>query len=370
MDVPLCRPYFNDEELQEIAKVLESGWVSKGPEAELFEKKVAQYVGAEYGIAVVNCTAALHLALLAEGIGKGDEVLVSDFTFPATGHAVMYCNAKPVFVDALADTYNLDTGLLEGLITERTKGIMPVHAFGQPAQMDAIMRVAKKHGLKVIEDAACSLGATWKGKQTGVIGEVGCYSFHARKGVTTGEGGMVVTSNKELAERVRYLSVFGMKAAWERERSEDYVVPEFHDVGYNYKLSDILAAVGVVQIGKIDRIIERKKALAKRFDEMLEGIPQLRRPIVVKGASHIYQSYVALVAKGVNRNRLISDLKISGIQAQIGTYASHLQPVYRSKQKCPVSKCLAERTIALPFYYSMTVDEVERLGKALRKALG
>lgn len=370
MDVPLCRPCFDSEEMQEIARVLDSGWVSKGPEAEAFENAVGKYVSARHAIAVVNCTAALHLALLGIGVGKDDEVLVSDFTFPATGHAVLYCGARPVFVDALARTYNMNTELIGDLVTERTKAIMPVHAFGQPAEMDKVIRLAKKHGLKVIEDAACSLGATWKGKQTGAIGHAGCYSFHARKGVTTGEGGMVVTSNKELADKVRYLSVFGMRAAWEREGSEEYVVPEFHDVGFNYKLSDILAAVGVVQMRKLDGIIQRKKELAKRFDEMLESVPQLRKPLVAKGASHIYQSYVALVDKKVDRNRLIASLKKLGIQAQIGTYASHIQPVYHSKQRCPVSKCLQKRTIALPFYYSMTTAEIERLENALKKALG
>jgi perosamine synthetase len=369
MEIPLARPYFSSEELQEIGKVLQSGWVSKGPESALFESKVAKYVGVRQGVAVVNCTAALHLALLSLGIKEGDEVIVSDFTFPATAHAVLYCGAKPVFVDALPETYNLDPSKIEDLVSPKTKALIPVHAFGQPAQMDEIMKIAEENGLPVVEDAACSLGATFHGKQTGSIGVLGCFSFHARKGISTGEGGMVVGSDDGLLEKVRYLSVFGMKAAWEREKTDEYTVPEFHDVGYNYKLSDVLAALGVIQMTRLDQIIEAKRVLAHRYSEHLSKIDKVRAPVESKGCTHIYQSYVVTLDRSINRNRLIMELKRKGVQAQIGTYSCHVQPVYASKQKCPVSKMLMDHSLALPFYYPMTENEIDLVIDTLRASL-
>lgn len=370
MEIPLAKPYFDSEELQEIGRVLQSGWVSKGPESARFEAEVANYVGVKHGVAVVNCTAALHLALLSLGIRQGDEVIVSDYTFPATAHAVLYCGARPIFVDVQPDTYNLDASKIEGLITPRTKALIPVHAFGQPAQMDEVMRVASENGLKVVEDAACSLGATFQGKQTGSIGELGCFSFHARKGISTGEGGMVVGSDDELLERARYLSVFGMKTAWEREKADEYSVPEFHDVGYNYKLSDVLAALGVIQMTRLDEIIKAKRALAHRYSESLCAIEQVRAPFEGEGCMHIYQSYVVVLDEAINRNRLIIELKRRGVQTQIGTYSCHVQPVYASKQKCPVSKKLMDCSLALPFYYSMGEKEVGAVIDALKASIG
>jgi dTDP-4-amino-4,6-dideoxygalactose transaminase len=206
--IPLLRPYFNSEELEEIQKVLDSGWVSQGPKVKEFEEKIAEYLGVKYAIAVTNCTSALHLALLSLGIKKDDEVLVADFTFPATGHSVLYCGANPIFVDVDLKTYNLNPELIEEKISDKTKAIIPVHTFGQPAEMDAIMEIAEDHNLKVIEDAACALGAKYKNKFAGTIGDIGCLSFHARKGITTGEGGMAVTNNKDLADKIRNLSLF------------------------------------------------------------------------------------------------------------------------------------------------------------------
>lgn len=369
MEIPLAKPYFDSDELQEIAKVLQSGWVSKGPEAAQFEADVAKYVGVKHGVAVVNCTAALHLALLSIGIRGGDEVIVSDFTFPATGHAVLYCGARPVFVDVLPDTYNLNPSKIEELISPRTKALIPVHAFGQPAQMDEVMRIARENDLYVIEDAACSLGATFHGRQSGSIGDLGCYSFHARKGISTGEGGMVVGSDDDLLERARYLSVFGMKTAWEREKADEYLVPQFHDVGYNYKLSDVLAALGVIQMRRLDEIIKVKRTMARHYTDTISSLTQIRPPIEVKGVTHIYQSYVVILEKSINRNRLIVELKKRGVQTQIGTYSCHTQPVYASKQKCPISKELMDSSLALPFYYSMKEAEVEAVVDALKQSL-
>ena len=368
--VPLLRPYFDSEELEEIKKVLDSGWVSQGPKVKELEDEIAEYLGVKYAIAVTNCTSALHLALLSIGVKRGDEILVADFTFPATGHAVLYCRAKPIFVDIDLKTYNINPESIEEKITERTKAIIPVHTFGQPAEMDKIMEIAKDHNLKVIEDVACALGAKYKNKHAGTIGDVGCFSFHARKGITTGEGGMVVTNDKNLADKIRNLSVFGMTSAWDREKSTEFIIPEFTAVGYNYKMSDITAAVGVAQLRKLDRIIERKRELAKYWDEKLQEMDFIEAPYVSKNVKHIYQSYVALVDKCINRNTLIETLMKTGIQTQIGTYASHIQPVYNSNQKCPNSLEIFNRSLALPMYYMLTEEDIDEAVSLLKKAVG
>ena len=369
LNIPLTRPYFDSEELNEVGKVLDSGWVSQGPKTKEFENKIAKYLGAKYAIAVTNCTAALHLSLLAIGIKKGDEVLVADFTFPATGHAVLYCNAKPVFIDVDPKTYNINPELIEEKINGETKAIIPVHTFGQPAEMDVIMEIAEDYELKIIEDAACALGAKYKNRYAGTIGDIGCFSFHARKGITTGEGGMVVTNDKNLAEKIRKLSVFGMVTAWERERNSDFVIPEFTEVGYNYKMSDITAAVGVAQLRKLDRIIERKRGVAKYWDEKLREIEFIEPPYVSENVKHVYQSYVTLADKHVNRDRLIEILLKKGVQTQIGTYASHVQPVYNSIDKCPNSLEIFNRSLALPMHYMLEEGDIDMAAARLRKTL-
>lgn len=367
--VPLLRPYFDSDEIKEIQKVLESGWVSQGPEAKLFEERVAEYLGIKRAIAVTNCTAALHLALLCLGISKGDEVLVADYTFPATAHAVLYCGAKPVFVDVNPRTYNMDPEKIEEKITERTRAIIPVHTFGQPAEMDRIVLVAQKHGLKLVEDAACAMGAKYQGRHAGTIGDLGCFSFHARKGITTGEGGLIATDDEAYAKKARYLSTFGMTAAWDREKSDRLIIPEFNDTGYNYKMSDITAAVGVAQMKKLDSIIKRKRELAKYWDEKLDEVELVEPPQVARGAMHVYQSYVAVVDRSINRNKLIESMMKKGIQTQIGTYSCHIQPVYQSRDDCPCSRQVFETAIALPMYYTLKETEIDLAIEALKQSV-
>jgi dTDP-4-amino-4,6-dideoxygalactose transaminase len=368
--IPLLRPYFDSEELEEIKNVLDSGWISQGPKVKEFEDRIAEYLGVKYAIAVTNCTSALHLALLSIGVKRGDEVLVADYTFPATGHAVLYCKAKPIFVDIDLKTYNLNPELIEKKITERTKAVIPVHTFGQPAEMDALREIAEDHNLKIIEDAACALGARYKNKYAGIIADIGCFSFHARKGITTGEGGMVVTDNKSLAEKIRNLSVFGMTSVWDREKSTEFIIPEFTEVGYNYKMSDITAAVGVAQLRKLDEIIKRKRELAKYWDEKLQEMEFIEPPYISENVKHIYQSYVAVVDNCINRNKLIVELMKKGIQTQIGTYASYIQPVYNSEDKCPNSLEIFNRSLALPMYYTLREENIEIAAAHLKRTLG
>ena len=365
--MPLSKPFFDQEEIIEIKKVLDSGWVSQGPEVKEFENKVSKYLNIKYAIAVSNCTAALHLALKSIGISTNDEVLVADYTFPATGHSVLYCKAKPIFIDVNPKTYNIDPSKIEEKITDKTKAIIPVHTFGQSSEMDEIKKIAIEHNLRIIEDAACSFGAKYKNKYSGTLGDIGCFSFHARKGITTGEGGMVVTNNKELADKIRHFSVFGMKSAWDREKATNFIVPEFIDVGYNYKMSDITAAIGIVQLNRIKKIIKRKVELAKYWDEKIENLNYIDAPYVSQNCKHIYQSYVTLVDKKIDRNNLITKLLGKGIQTQIGTYASHIQPAYINNQICPNSLDIFKRALALPMYYSLSYENIDYVFNIIKK---
>ena len=364
------RPYFDQDELIEVKSVLDSGWVSQGPKVKELETKIAEYLAIPYAIAVTNCTAALHLALLSLGIKKKDEVLVADYTYPATGHSVVYCGGVPRFVDIDMKTYNVDPDLIEKKITKKTKAIIPVHTFGQPAEMDRIMEIARDNDLKVIEDAACAFGAKYNNKFAGLIGDIGCYSFHARKGITTGEGGMVVTGDKEIADTVRRLSVFGMQSAWDREKeTHSFEVPVFTDIGYNYKMSDIIAAVGVAQLSKLEGIIKKKQTLAKYWDEKIAEIDMITKPYISKNVRHIFQSYVALLDKNIDRNKLIWDLKQKGIQTQIGTYSSCIQPIYNSKHDCKNSIEIYNRAIALPMYYELKEEEIDVAASYLKEII-
>ena len=369
-EIPLTRPYFDSDEIEEIKQVLDSGWVTQGPKVKEFEEGVARKIRSKHAIAVTNCTAALHLALLCSGISSGDEVLVADYTFPATGHAVLYCRAKPIFVDIDPNTYNIDPEKIEGLITKNTRAIIPVHTFGQPARMDEIITIAQNYCLTVIEDAACALGAQYKGKYAGAIGDIGCYSFHARKGITTGEGGMLVTNNDEIAEKARHLSTFGMKSAWEREKKAGFSVPEFVDVGYNYKMSDITAAIGVAQLRRLDRIVERKRKLAQHWDARLDEIEGIKKPYVDPDTISIYQSYVALLDPPLDRNKMIQDLLLRGIQTQIGTYSSHMQPVYHAPQMCPCSQDVFQRAISLPMYFTLQEAVIDEVADVIQHTIG
>ncbi|MBU7041955.1 MAG: DegT/DnrJ/EryC1/StrS family aminotransferase [Theionarchaea archaeon] len=367
--IPLMKPYFDEAEIAEIQKALHSGWVSQGPKSEEFERTVAHYLQVPEVIGVANCTSALHLALLSSGIRKGDEVLVADYTFPATGHAVVYCGATPRFVDIDEKTYNIDPLLIEDKITEHTKALIPVHTFGQPAPMDEIMAISREHDLTVIEDAACAFGATYKGMYAGLIGDIGCYSFHARKGITTGEGGMVVAKNREIMKKIRMLSTFGMTAAWEREKTNGFSPCTFTELGYNYKLSDINAAIGIAQLKKLDAIITRKKMLAAHWNDVLTDMKGIHPPFVDENVTHIYQSYVALVDRGIKRDEVIRKLMKKHIQTTIGTYACHIQPVYQSEDECPHSLDIYERALALPMFYTLKEEDIDYTASALKKTL-
>lgn len=364
--IPLARPLTGDEEIAEIRQVLESGYLSQGPKTAEFERTVAQLTSAAYALATSSCTTAMHLSLVALGIGPGDEVLVPDFTFPATANVVVQCGAVPVLVDVELGSYNVDPDELERHLTPRTRVVMPVHLFGLAADMDPVMAFAREHGLAVIEDAACSLGATYRGRPCGSFGDVGCFSFHARKVITTGEGGMAVTSRSDVAERLLLLRSHG------GVRRDDRFV--FHEAGFNYRLSDIHAAVGVVQMRRFDALVARRRALAKAYRERLADLRGLRLPSEPPEREHVYQAFVVLLDEELDRDEVVSKLRGQGIETTIGTYALHDQPYFRRTlpswlRDCPRSHFASQHSIALPLYPAMNDDDVDVVSEALAELL-
>lgn len=357
---PLAKPWITGQEIDEIQNVFNTRMVANGPKVKQFEQMVCEYLGVRNAIATCNCTSALHTALTCIGVGKGDVVLVPDFTFPATAYAVLMCDAIPVFVDVDRETYNLNPTSLWNKAKDwpRARAVVPVHTFGQSANMDGILRVATTFNLAVVEDAACAFGAKYKDRFVGTIGAAGCFSLHGRKGITTGEGGIIVTDDDFLANELRLVSNLTME--------RDGLNYTFSGIGYNYEMSDITAAVGVAQLRKVDEIIERREYLAQLFHDRLKEIDEISQPFEMPDVRHVYQSYVTLVCNSINRNKLIEKLLEKGIQAGIGTCACHLQPVFNSTATLPVSLDLYNQTLALPFYHELMETDIDRIIEALK----
>jgi dTDP-4-amino-4,6-dideoxygalactose transaminase len=373
--IPLTRPTFGDEELDAVQAVLQSGWVAgQGPRGTELEARFAGRCGVDHAVAVANCTAALHLSLLALGVGPGDEVLVADYTYPATGHAVAYTGARPVFVDVLPDTWTIAPDAAAELIGPRTRGMIAVDAFGQCADYDALRELAERDGLFLVEDAACSVGATYRRRPAGSLADVACFSLHARKGITSGEGGVIVTDDAALADTARKLSCFGVESAYARQDgagadARDVPVPAFEQLGYNYKLSDIQAAIATVQFDHLDEFLAARRRVAARYGDLLAEVDGVTLPVVAADRDHTWQSYVLTLDANVARGPFVASLREAGVQANIGTYASHLQPVYGERPACPVSAGLFARHVAIPMYSGLRDNDVERVAHAVRDAV-
>jgi dTDP-4-amino-4,6-dideoxygalactose transaminase len=355
-----------DEELSGIKEVLESGFLTQGPKATQFENLVKEYVGVKHAFAVSSATTGLHLGLIALGVEPGDEVIIPDFSFPATANAVVQTGAIPIFVDIEPDTFNLDPTKLEAAITEKTTAIMPVHAFGLPANMDAINAIAAKFSIPVIEDAACALSGQVNGKQAGGLADLGVFSWHPRKIITTGEGGMILTDRDDLAERIAVLRTHGAV------RGEFFM--EFVDAGFNYRLSDVHSAIGIAQMAKLDHIVARRAQLASEMDAALAGIPGVTVPAVPAAMTHAYQSYVVTLDESINRNQVITNLKALDIESTLGTYGLHLQPYFRERfnlpdEAFPNATRAHNQALTLPLYPQLTSDDVALIAERLATAV-
>lgn len=369
--IPLTRPSVDQAELAAVAEVFESGWLAgQGPRGSELEEGFKRLSGQEHAVALNNCTAGLHLALAALGVGPGDEVIVADYSFPATGHAVLYCGATPVFVDVRADTGTIDPALVEAAITPKTRGIIGVDALGIPADWDPLQEVASRHGLFLVEDAACAAGGEYAGRPCGSFGDVAIFSLHARKGITSGEGGVLTTNDAAIAARVRAEACFGMQSAFARQSADTLTVPTFPGLGYNYKLSDILAAIASVQLSKLELFTRRRREIAARYAELLAGVSGIAAPRVPADRLATWQTYAVTVQEPLDRNAIVVALRAQGIGSNIGTYALHRQSVYGSgTADCPVSNMLFERHLALPMYTDLTDADQDRVVEVLAKVI-
>ncbi|WUI01334.1 DegT/DnrJ/EryC1/StrS aminotransferase family protein [Spirillospora sp. NBC_00431] len=368
--IPLVHASLGKRELAAVEEVFRSEWpAGQGPRGKALERELAELFGVGEAVALSSCAAALHLGLLALGAGPGDEVIVADFTFPAPAHAVRYVGATPIFADVRADTGTIDPRAVADLVGPRTVGVIAVDTVGLPADYAELSSITDRHGLFLIEDAACAVGATYRGRPAGALAPVACLSFHGRKGITSGEGGALLTGDQEMAANVRLRSSFGIVGIAEQARVIGLPIPEFTETGYNYKLSDIAAAILQVQLGRIEELLDRRRAVADRYTELLKDEELVTPPHVPDDRTHAWQSYMLTLDPGVDRAAVAADLRAQRIGCGHGTWASHLQPVYGTDQRCPVSADLFQRSLAIPMHAELTQDQAERVVDVLRTAL-
>lgn len=365
MNIPVTKPVLGDEEIAAVADRLRSGWLVQGPKVAEFEQLWASFTDAPHARATTSCTTALHLALLAVGVRPGDEVIVPAFTWVATANVVEYCGATPVFVDIDLATYCLDVSAVEAAITDRTVAVIPVHEFGLAVDMDPLMEIARRRGLRVIEDGACACGTLYKGRHVGTFGDAGCFSFHPRKAITTGEGGMVTTADPEIARLVEVLRSHGGEMSdLERHASgSGFALPEFNRLGYNYRMTDIQGALGVAQMARLEGILDARRAVAARYTAELSAVDGLVLPVEPSGYRHVYQSYVTLVEESNGRrDKAAISLQEAGIATRQGTHAVHALGFYREKyglstSDCPNAWTADQQSLTLPVYAGMTDAE-------------
>ncbi|MDI6644638.1 MAG: DegT/DnrJ/EryC1/StrS family aminotransferase [Methanobacteriaceae archaeon] len=358
--IPIANPIIEDEEINEVIKVLKSGFIAQGPKVAEFEEKFAEFVKTKYAIATSSGTTALHVALLSAGIGPGDEVITTPFTFAATANSVLYTGASPVFVDIDPETYNIDPEQIEEAVTDNTKAIMPVHLYGHPAEMGSVSKIAKDHDLIVIEDAAQAHGAMYKGKMVGSLGDMACFSFYPTKNMTTSEGGMITTQNKKSCEDSRSLRAHGESSRYEHVT-----------LGYNFRMTDISAAIGIIQLKKLNEFNNRRISNAKYLTENINQMQLIKPPLVRKDVKHVFHQYTIRVDKS-KRDKLIKFLNDNGI----GTGIHYPKPIYQQElyQKlgyyysCPEAEKAADEVISIPVHPGLNLNDLEIIVKTLDRA--
>jgi perosamine synthetase len=367
--IPIAEPVLSGNEEKYVTECIRTGWISsKGKFVDQFEENFASYIGVKHAIAVSSGTAALHLALAALDIKLGDEIIMPTFTMIACANVAKYLGAKPVLVDSETSTQNMDPSKIEEKITNKTKAIMVVHIYGHPADMDPIMKIAKKYGLYIIEDAAEAHGAEYKGEKVGGIGDIGCFSFYANKIITTGEGGAVVTDNQEIAEKVR-----GLRDQAYNANLRKWLI--HNSVGYNYRLTNLQAAVGLAQLERIEEFINKRRENAYYYNSLLNDIRGMTLPPELPWAKNVYWMYTVLLNEevvGITRDDLMRKLETYGIDTRAAFLPIHLQPPYKDiyiNEKYPVAELLGRRGINLPSGNSTTKEDIEYVVSAIKDAI-
>jgi perosamine synthetase len=374
--IPIALPCLEGEEWQAVREPLLSGWMTQGPKVAQFEKEFAELHNAKYALAVTSCTTGLHLALAALGVGEGDEVIVPAFTWVATANVVLYCGATPVFCDVDRETFNIKIEDIASKITERTKAIIPVHLFGLCADIDAIRAVIPPH-VKILEDAACAAGASYKNKSAGTLGDMAAFSFHPRKSITTGEGGMVTTNDKELNRLSEIMRNHGAEIPEEvrHNSSKPYLLPDFKMLGFNYRMTDLQAAVGIVQLKKLKSFIKERHAWAEYYTENLKDIPWLRPQAIPDYITqHAWQAYVCYVDPDkapMSRNDIMDILQQKGIATRPGTHAVHMLTFYKEKygihpDDFPGARDCDRYTMAIPLHNKMVKEDYDYVIEVLK----
>ncbi|AXG83087.1 DegT/DnrJ/EryC1/StrS family aminotransferase [Streptomyces paludis] len=368
--VPLVHASLGQRELAAVAEVFASGWpAGQGPRGKALEALLRKRYGAGDAVAMCNAGAALHVSLLALGVRPGDEVIVADYGFPAPAHAVRYLDAVPVCADVRADTGTVDPRAVADLITPRTVGVIAVDTVGMPADYTELRAITDRHGLFLVEDAACAVGATYRGREAGTLAEVAVLSFHGRKGATSGEGGALLATDPRIGADARLYSSFGIGSIFDMGEVVGLPIPEFTRIGHNYKLSDIAAAILQVQLDRTEELLARRTAVAGQYAGLLGDEELLTVPYVPDDRTHAWQTYMVTLGPGVDRAAVATELRAQGIGCGHGTFATHLQPVFESKHPCPVSAELFRRHLALPMHAELTTGQVERVVDALRRAV-
>lgn len=362
--IRLSKPNISEEAIQEIIKVIRSGYLVQGRYVNDFEESICNYLNIKNAVVVSSGTAALHLALMVLSIKDGDEVIVPAFTFPATANVVELVGAKPVFVDINLTDYCIDITKIEDKINPRTKAIIPVHEFGQAAKMDNVINIAEKYNLKVIEDAACALGAEFNGRKVGTFGEMGCFSFHPRKAITTGEGGVIVTNNDEVSSKLRMLRNHGISNI---DGKTDFIV-----AGLNYRMTDFQAALGFYQMKTLENEITHRVKMAQEYDKQLSNIEWIKTPEIFKDRRMVYQTYHILIDGDIIRNSLIQYLKKHDIEANIGAHALNCTKYYREKYNLiyddnPNALISYKRGLALPMGSHISLNDIREISKYILK---
>lgn len=376
--IPVAKPLLDEREVAAVGRVVLSGWVTQGPEVASFEREFAAHVDAPYACAVSNCTTALHLALLAVGVGAGDEVITVSHSFIATANAIRYCGAVPVFVDIEANGYNIDPELVEAAISPRTKAILCVHQVGMPCDLARIVDVGKRHSIPVVEDAACASGSEilWQGRWEKIgkpHGDIACFSFHPRKVITTGDGGMLTTRNAAYDAKFRLWRQHAMNVSdTVRHGSRDVIFESYPEIGFNYRMTDLQAAIGREQLKRLPEIVERRRSIASRYHEYLQDIHDLEAPTEPDWAKSNWQSYCVRLPHGCDQRAVMQGLLDRGVSTRRGIMNSHLEPAYAGVAQAlgpaalPRSVAAQAHTLILPLFAQMTDAEIARVASEVR----